>query len=106
MNNNLADSLIPELRWMVDAACLYADPDMFFPADGVNAAGYIERLCGPCKVREKCLWYSNEIHASEGWFGGMSPAARERWRRENGIQLGDSRNGKSTRVYEMPECLG
>jgi hypothetical protein len=78
-------------KWMLEAECRNMDTNLFF-ADYKNS--YSKEAidtCGRCKVVEDCLWYANESHSDFGYFAGMTPRARMKWRSENKVLLGDSR---------------
>jgi WhiB family redox-sensing transcriptional regulator len=72
-------------NWRSAAACLLADPDLFFP---ISSAGPAERqvtraktICGGCLVREKCLEFALSHELSYGIWGGTTPEDRQRDRR-------------------------
>lgn len=77
-----ADRLFDPLHWKNDAACLHADPDLFFPGRGqdVNRA---KAVCATCLVVGPCLDYAlaNRIH--HGVWGGMSEKQRRAMRSPN-----------------------
>lgn len=72
-------------EWRAAAACLSADPDLFFP---VGVGGGTDRqiarargICANCQVRQECLdsaMRSGEVH---GIWGGTTPEERIRARR-------------------------
>ena len=51
-------------NWRNDAACLGADPDLFFPIGTAGPAldqiDEAKRLCRACPVRERCLAWALE----------------------------------------------
>jgi WhiB family redox-sensing transcriptional regulator len=63
------------------AACLGADPDMFFPAKGENPRA-ARALCGRCDVREACLAeaLSRDAGRDLGVWGGTTERERIRMR--------------------------
>jgi WhiB family redox-sensing transcriptional regulator len=72
-------------NWRSAAACLLADPDLFFP---ISSAGPAERqirraktICGGCPVREKCLEFALSHELTYGIWGGTTPEDRQRDRR-------------------------
>jgi WhiB family redox-sensing transcriptional regulator len=72
-------------NWRSAAACLLADPDLFFP---ISSAGPAERqitraktICGQCPVREKCLEFALSHELAYGIWGGTTPEDRQRDRR-------------------------
>jgi WhiB family redox-sensing transcriptional regulator len=78
-------------EWTSQANCKNMDIDLFFPGDGENYSSFVKEVCQECPVIEECLWYANETRSYDGYFGGMSPNARERWRVKNKITMGHSR---------------
>jgi WhiB family transcriptional regulator, redox-sensing transcriptional regulator len=68
--------------WHLDAACVGADPEIFYPLDlGQDSAGVAaaKRICAGCPVRAQCL---ADVMAAEdparrwGISGGATPAER------------------------------
>ena len=70
-----ATMLNPE--WRLWAACLGADPDLFFPRQGdtVNEA---RAICSTCTVSVECLTDAVARGERAGVRGGMSPGQRIR----------------------------
>jgi|SRR5689334_10957896 len=67
-------------KWRDDAACLDADPDLFFPIgttgpalDQINEA---KRICLACPVRKPCLAWALELGAASGIWGGTTEDER------------------------------
>ena len=69
-----------ERTWMIDARCLDADPEAFFPEKG-GSTREAKRICSDCPVRESCLDYALENDERFGIWGGMSERERRRLRR-------------------------
>jgi WhiB family redox-sensing transcriptional regulator len=72
-------------NWRAAAACLAADPDLFFP---ISAAGPAEnqiarakRICAACPVRRECLEFALAHDQMYGIWGGTTPDDRRRDRR-------------------------
>ena len=65
----------PSRHWRDQAACLGADPDLFFPQRGESAEPARE-ICARCPVREACLDYALRNAITHGIWGGVS--VRER----------------------------
>lgn len=65
--------------WRDDAACLTADPDMFFPepADHASAAAAVA-VCQTCPVADACLQDALETGEQHGIRGGLTPRHRAR----------------------------
>jgi WhiB family redox-sensing transcriptional regulator len=79
------------VEWMKDANCARMDVDLFFPEVGLPYNLFAKEVCATCPVSEECLWFSNETSSDYGMWGGLSPMERRRWRKQNDIGLGDSR---------------
>ena len=74
----------PEQReWMVDARCLDADPEAFFPEKG-GSTREAKRICADCPVTEHCLEYALANDERFGIWGGLSERERRRVRRLRG----------------------
>ena len=72
-------------NWRTAAACLMADPDLFFP---ISPAGPSERqiarakaICARCPVRPECLEFALSQGLAYGIWGGTTPEDRQRDRR-------------------------
>lgn len=66
--------------WMVDAACVGVDPDLFFPEPGASVQE-AKAVCAGCPVREECLDYAMSHHENWGIWGGVTARERARMRR-------------------------
>lgn len=55
--------------WMEHAACLGANPDVFFPERGGSSQA-AKRICATCTVRGECEDFGIEIRAGSGVWGG------------------------------------
>jgi WhiB family transcriptional regulator, redox-sensing transcriptional regulator len=72
--------------WLQDAACIGADPEIFFAE--VNGKFSTPRtkqaikLCQECPVRLKCLAWALETGDGFAVLGGMTPLQRTKYRRE------------------------
>lgn len=67
-------------KWWKDAACLSADPDMFFPEKG-GSTREAKRVCASCPVRAECLEYALDNDERYGVWGGLSERERRNLRR-------------------------
>ena len=77
--------------WWRSAACLEADPELFFPVaahgPGARELARAKAVCCACRVRRQCLQYALATGQLHGVWGGMSEderqlhARRERERR-------------------------
>ena len=72
-------------NWRSAAACLLADPDLFFP---ISSTGPAERqiaraktICARCPVRQECLEFALGQGLAYGIWGGTTPEDRQRDRR-------------------------
>lgn len=73
--------------WMNQAACLGANPELFFPDRGENLdAEEARQICRGCSFREDCLEYALANHERFGVWGGMSERDRRRLRRRRILQ--------------------
>ncbi len=69
-----------ERAWMLEAKCLDADPEAFFPEKG-GSTREAKRICSICPVREECLEYALEHDERFGIWGGLSERERRRAKR-------------------------
>src|SRR6516162_9057000 len=80
IRRQFADLLVPEDQWRSLAACLSADPDLFFP---VSSSGHsmaqeaeAKAICAGCQVRRQCLAFALRTHQVHGVWGGLSEEER------------------------------
>ncbi len=78
----LVDALtaLDERQWMLDAKCLDADPEAFFPEKG-GSTREAKRICAACPVRDECLEHALSNEERFGIWGGYSERERRRMRR-------------------------
>jgi WhiB family transcriptional regulator, redox-sensing transcriptional regulator len=66
--------------WRDDAACLHADPDLFFPVGTAGPAlrqvEKARRVCLACPVRVPCLEWALSEGVSSGVWGGTTEEER------------------------------
>ncbi len=62
--------------WAHRAACLDADPAVFFPEPGDNAIN-AKKVCAQCPVIEACLDYALTNRQHHGVWGGLSEHQRD-----------------------------
>jgi WhiB family redox-sensing transcriptional regulator len=71
--------------WRAEAACLSADPDLFFPISTTGPAekqiARAKRLCAECAVRRECLEFALAHDQMYGIWGGTTPDDRRQHRR-------------------------
>jgi WhiB family redox-sensing transcriptional regulator len=71
--------------WRSAAACVSADPDLFFPIAGSGPAEEQIRqaraICASCQVRQQCLEFALATEQQHGIWGGIRPEERVRMRR-------------------------
>ncbi|GGK01664.1 hypothetical protein GCM10011583_36580 [Streptomyces camponoticapitis] len=71
--------------WLRDAACVGADPELFFPVgDSDPAAEQTERakaVCHSCPVESRCLEWALDTGRTSGVWGGTDEEERRRLRR-------------------------
>lgn len=78
--------------WFVDAKCLDADPESFFPDKG-GSAGPAIAVCERCPIRQRCLDWAVENRQDKGIWGGMSEKQRFRYRKRREM-MHRSNNGR------------
>ncbi len=71
---------VSEREWMLEAKCLDADPEAFFPEKG-GSTREAKRICAVCPVREECLEYALANDERFGIWGGLSERERRRAKR-------------------------
>lgn len=65
--------------WQQNAACLGADPDLFFPpvSGGHTHAAIAKTICAGCPVKTECLTYAIEERIGYGIWGGLDVDERQ-----------------------------
>jgi WhiB family transcriptional regulator, redox-sensing transcriptional regulator len=67
-------------NWRDDAACLHADPDLFFPVGTTGPAldqiDEARRICRACPVRKRCLAWVLDLGAVSGVWAGSTEDER------------------------------
>lgn len=66
--------------WVLEAKCLDADPEAFFPEKG-GSTREAKRICGACPVRNECLEHALVNDERFGIWGGLSERERRRMKR-------------------------
>lgn len=74
----LLDKIASERSWYADAKCADADPDLFFPRQGVLPTKAKE-ICAACPVLEQCFEASQDERY--GVWAGLSVEERREFRR-------------------------
>ena len=73
------------VNWRSLAACLSADPDLFFPVSSTGPAkrqiARAKVICAGCPVRSECLEFAVTHDQTHGIWGGTTPQDRQRDRR-------------------------
>ena len=73
------------ITWRNRAACLDADPELFFPIGSAGPAlGQVEEakaICSRCEVVEPCLKWAIEFGQDAGVWGGLSEPERRALKR-------------------------
>jgi WhiB family redox-sensing transcriptional regulator len=74
-----------QMDWRDKAACLTADPELFFPVGNTGpAVDQIDKakaVCARCSVTEMCLQYALETSQDSGVWGGLSEDERRALKR-------------------------
>jgi WhiB family transcriptional regulator, redox-sensing transcriptional regulator len=72
-------------NWRSAAACLSADPDLFFPISTTGPAekqiARAKTICAGCMVRLECLEFAMTHDQVYGIWGGTTAEDRQRQRR-------------------------
>ena len=68
------------MTWPSHAACLGADPELFFPIGETGPAllqiAEAKQICGRCPVRQQCLDWALATDQRAGIWGGLSEGER------------------------------
>ena len=71
--------------WRDDAACVRADPELFFPIGTIGPAldqvDEAKRICRTCPVQKRCLAWALKLPAVSGIWGGTTEDERRAIRR-------------------------
>lgn len=73
--------------WMLEARCLDADPEAFFPEKG-GSTREAKRICAACPVRDECLEFALANDERFGIWGGLSERERRRAKRVTPTRVG------------------
>lgn len=77
------------MDWRASAACLSADPDLFFPVGSAGTAldqvRDAKRVCAGCPVLADCLEWALAAGGLEGVWGGLTAEERSARRRRGGV---------------------
>ena len=72
------------MDWRDSAACLNADPELFFPVGNTGPAveqiDAAKSVCASCRVTETCLQYALDTN-QDGVWGGLSEDERRALKR-------------------------
>lgn len=67
--------------WRSSAACMSADPDLFFPISSAGPAlsqvAQAKAICGSCQVRQACLDFALATGQVHGVWGGTTEEERQ-----------------------------
>ena len=71
--------------WRDAAACLHADPNLFFPVSATGRSliqvADAKAICARCPVRRECLEFARSNEPIDGIWGGTTSQERQRARR-------------------------
>lgn len=89
-------------QWLRDAACVGADPELFFPVGdsgpAVQQAERAKQVCHSCPVESQCLEWALNTGRTTGVWGGTDEEERRRLRRRadrrRGAQGGQPRGSR------------
>ena len=66
--------------WWESAACLEADPELFFPVaehgPGKDEIARAKEVCAACRVRRQCLQFALATRQAHGVWGGTTEEER------------------------------
>jgi WhiB family redox-sensing transcriptional regulator len=69
-------------EWWSAAACLTADPELFFPISSSGPAleqvAEAKTICARCGIQRACLGYALDAGPVQGIWGGTTEAERRR----------------------------
>jgi WhiB family transcriptional regulator, redox-sensing transcriptional regulator len=86
----LAARLITTGYWRSAAACLSADPELFFPISysgrALEQVAAAKAICAACPVRRECLAFALQTGQSHGIWGGLTEQERAPRRRRLPVQ--------------------
>ena len=67
--------------WWESAACLEADPELFFPVaahgPGRDEIARAKEVCAACRVRRQCLQFALATRQMHGVWGGTTEDERQ-----------------------------
>jgi WhiB family redox-sensing transcriptional regulator len=67
--------------WWESAACLEADPELFFPVaehgPGKDEIARAKEVCAACRVRRQCLQFALATRQMHGVWGGTTEDERQ-----------------------------
>lgn len=73
------------MDWRDRAACLHADPELFFPIGNTGPAleqiDAAKSICARCPVTDQCLQYALDTNQDSGVWGGLSEDERRALKR-------------------------
>ncbi|MGH8930627.1 MAG: WhiB family transcriptional regulator [Egibacteraceae bacterium] len=73
------------MDWRFDAACLDADPELFFPigttGPAIDQIARAKQICAGCQVRARCLEWALETGQDAGVWGELDEDERRALRR-------------------------
>jgi WhiB family transcriptional regulator, redox-sensing transcriptional regulator len=88
-------------EWWESAACLEADPELFFPVasrgPGRDEIARAKEVCAACRVRRQCLQFALATRQMHGVWGGTTEDERQlhvRREREQRYQRPRTRPGR------------
>jgi len=72
-------------EWWSAAACLTADPELFFPISSEGLAhkqvAQAKAICSRCRIQQACLGYALDAGPVQGIWGATTEAERRLLRR-------------------------
>jgi WhiB family transcriptional regulator, redox-sensing transcriptional regulator len=83
--------------WLPRAACINADPDLFFLDDSRSPAHEAKQWCARCPVQPECLEYALAAGEEFGVWGGLTEKERHSLLRA-GHRQRDQARGRTPRL--------
>jgi WhiB family transcriptional regulator, redox-sensing transcriptional regulator len=81
----MAARLVTSGYWRSAAACLSADPELFFPIShsgpALEQVADAKAICAACPVRRECLAFALQTEQTHGIWGGLTEQERAARRR-------------------------
>lgn len=91
-------------KWARNAACIDADPKLFFPDRGQPITP-ARAICASCVVVDDCLHYALTWRIDQGVWGGMSVVERNKLPKPEALSIAEAPHGTRTRYEHGCHCV-